>query len=173
MTLLDLPGSVAVRPLTTALRLAAGTRLPPELLLRLQYVHRRQWELEDDARSIGATSDQIAAVKGLIDASNTERHRLIDAIDAAVSGPHTGSGRLYSETVGEMCDRLLILDLKYQALTTGGPGTPTARARVQGACSYQSAVVSQLLDDITAGTAVLPPRFGMKIYVQPDQPVHV
>jgi hypothetical protein len=173
MTLLDLPGTLAVRPLTIAQRLAVGAKVPPELLLRLQYLHRRQWELEDDSRSVEATSEQIAAVKGLIDASNTERHRMIDAIDAAVGGSLTGPGRLYSETVGELCDRLLILDLKYQALTNGGPARPTARTHIEGLCSYLSAVVSQLLDDLAAGTAVLPPRFGMKIYVQPDQPVHV
>src|SRR5215813_14201455 len=120
MTLLDLPGTLTVRPLTIAQRLAAGTKVPPELLLRLQYLHRRQWELEDNARSINATSDQIAAIKGLIDASNTERHRLIDAIDAATGIVHAGPGRLYSETVGELCDRLLILDLKYEALTVEG-----------------------------------------------------
>jgi hypothetical protein len=173
MTLLDLPGTLAVRPLTIVQRLAAGTKVPPELLLRLQYLHRRQWELEDDSRSVEATSEQIAAVKGLIDASNTERHRMIDAIDAAVGASHMGSGRLYSETVGELCDRLLILDLKYQALSTGDREESVAWPRVEGLCSYLSAVVSQLLDDLATGTAVLPPRFGMKIYVQPDQPVHV
>jgi hypothetical protein len=139
----------------------------------LQYLHSRQWELEDDARSTDATSDQIAAVKGMIDASNTERHRLIDAIDTAVGTRHAGSGRLYSETVGELCDRLLILDLKYQALASRPSATTARRAAVDTIAAYLSAVVSQLLDDLAAGTAVLPPRFGIKIYAQPHQPTHV
>ena len=172
MTLVDSPAVVPVRPLTTAQRLAAGARVPPELLHRLRYLHRRQWALEDDARSVDATSDQIAAVKALIDASNTERHRLIDAIDTAVRAAHGASGRLYSETVGELCDRLLILDLKYEAVCVDGSVGATARARVDAVCGFLAAMVSQLLDDLAAGAAVLPPRFGMKIYVQPDQSRH-
>src|SRR4051812_15216451 len=104
-------------PLATAARLAEAFGVPAELLDQLQRLHQAQWELEDETRMTDATPGAIAAGKGRIDVCNAIRHRLIDAMDAAVKGNTVCTkARLYSETVGELCDRLLILGLKQCAL---------------------------------------------------------
>lgn len=169
-----LPGpflSAVSRPLTLAEHLATAADVPIEILYQLHALHLRQWQLEDDTRSKDATAAQIASSKRKIDASNTRRHQLIDTIDESLTWtPSAASPRFYSETVGELCDRLLILDLKHQALSvragqhdTDGASDGTT-AGIEHACRHLWVAVAQLLDDLAAGCAVLPPRIGVKVY---------
>lgn len=151
------------RPLTIATRLAAAAGVPPGLLDELHRLHTRQWRLEDKTRLPGTSPEAIAAVKAEIDRSNARRHQLIDLIDAAVSPPEVVRPcRFYSETVGELCDRLLILDLKQRALASVEASEDVPG--VERVCRHMSMVVTQLIGDLTAGRAVLPPRVGVKVY---------
>lgn len=165
----------AETPRAVAERLATALSLPRHLLQELHDLHARQWRLEDESRRPDASPHQVAEAKRSIDACNLRRHRLIDAIDESVAGAEDRSDdRYYSETAGELCDRLLILDLKRQRLagsdTRPEPDGAVSRASradlssVDMICQHLAAVVTRLIEDVTAGRAVLPPRVGIKVY---------
>jgi predicted nucleic acid-binding Zn-ribbon protein len=151
------------RPLELALRLADAASCAAELVHALHALHARQWTLEDLTRRADTSIGQIASAKQDIDASNSRRHRLIDQIDGHVLQAASAQ-RLYSETVGELIDRLLILELKQHAL----------RERKDMAAVDESTdlnrhlaeLVNELVADLAAGRAKLPPRFGVKVYRQ-------
>lgn len=150
-------------PLELALRLAEAAGCAPDIVHELHALHARQWTLEDLTRGADTSIGQIASAKRDIDASNGRRHRLIDQIDEHVLRA-ASAHRLYSETIGELIDRLLILELKQHAL----------REREDTAAVDESAdlnqhlaeLVNELVADLAAGRAKLPPRFGVKVYRQ-------
>jgi Protein of unknown function (DUF4254) len=161
-----------------ALRLAARVGAADRLVHELAALHVRQWGLEASARRAGATDTSVAALKRAIDASNAERHAIIDAIDAAAAyRPQPHADRLYSETPGELCDRLLILERKSAALAEleqSGPPSPDGLARVRRrreqlalAVRHLDRVARALAADMSSGRAACPPRVGFKIYEQP------
>ena len=159
-------------PRDIAVRLVTAVGVSLELLHQLHGLHARQWDLENATRDPAASADQVARAKAEIDASNARRHQLIDAIDTATSYPPPLRGaRYYSETIGEMCDRLLILDLKVAALERRSPSidseeTPTVQG-IKQVCAHLSVAAAQLLGDIAAGQAAVPPRAGVKVYHVP------
>jgi hypothetical protein len=154
-------------PLATAIRLAQTFSVPTEVLDQLRRLHQVQWELEDETRRRDATPGAITTAKGRIDACNAIRHRLIDAMDAAVEDiTMAAMPRLYSETIGELCDRLLILDLKQRALARTSSSEADQVSRV---CAHLAQLADQLVTDRAAGRAGLPPRAGVKVYAA-DQP---
>jgi Protein of unknown function (DUF4254) len=151
------------QPLELAMRLAGAVGCTPELVHELHALHARQWTLEDISRRADASIGQVASAKRDIDASNSHRHRLIDQIDVHV--PHSASAhRLYSETVGEVIDRLIILELKQHALREREDMTAVDKA--ENLNRHLADVVEELLADLAAGRAKLPPRFGLKVYRQ-------
>ena len=156
------------RPLLElAVRLSICAGAGAELVHELQALHAHQWELEDRTRHPGTAVSQIAAAKHDIDASNSRRHRLIDQIDEQV--PRSAAAqRLYSETVGELVDRLVILDLKHHALRQRQDAT--ALAAIEHLHGHLADLVDTLLLDLDAGHARLPPRFGVKVYPQRRDP---
>ena len=143
---------------------------------RLRSQHEEQWALEDRSRGRRASSADIARAKAGIDALNADRHRLIDAVDAAVvpepirSGrahqlpdvpSHVQNSRSYGETPGELCDRLLIIGLKLErAASNGGSHAPGLRAWQ----AHLQCHLGELLGDLAAGRALLPPRAEVKVY---------
>lgn len=155
----------------TAERFVTALKVPRHLLRNLHDLHARQWRLEDETRHPDASPLRVAEAKRNIDACNRQRHRIINAIDASVSPVSTGrESRYYSETVGELCDRLLILDLKQRAVAApqesdgvDGPASGDV-GTIDLACQHLEAVVTQLIDDLAAGRAALPPRVGVKVY---------
>lgn len=151
------------QPLNLALRLAGAAGCVPELVYELHELHARQWTLEDMTREAEASIGQVASAKRDIDASNSRRHRLIDQIDAHVPEPESAH-RVYSETVGELIDRLIILGLKQHALRERNDTAAVEEA--ENLNRHLSDVVDELLADLATGRAKLPPRFGMKIYRQ-------
>ncbi|MBV9446859.1 MAG: DUF4254 domain-containing protein [Streptosporangiaceae bacterium] len=163
-------------PLAIATRLATAVGVPAELVHELYQLHARQWRLENETRAPDASPDVIAAAKTDIDSSNARRHRLIDQIDAVATRPTLAKPcRYYSETVGELCDRLLILDLKRRALSTRNETSVASAAGrlpdedlgadgVERVCCHLASAVTQLIDDLAEGHAALPPRVGMKVY---------
>jgi hypothetical protein len=122
-------GRCSETPLAAAERLATALTVRLVLLRELHQLHLWQWQLEDETWCLGATPQRIAAAKSEIDSCNLRRHRIINAIDASVTTARSGQvPRYYSETVGELCDRLLILDLKRRAVVE-----PCARHGSDGA----------------------------------------
>ncbi|MFZ0663312.1 MAG: DUF4254 domain-containing protein [Acidobacteriaceae bacterium] len=76
------------------------------------------WHLEDEARATGASDEEIAAVKRLVDGVNQRRNDLMERCDALLLEALAGHGlpaaesALHSETPGLILDRLSILALK-------------------------------------------------------------
>lgn len=153
-----------------------------EALSELRAAHERLWALEDCARSTSADDAEIARVKRAIDRENGRRHRLIDAVDAALSAAaaapyRPATQRCYSETLAELCDRLLILDLKLAnlqrlALDLDLPAAETTRCRdrhqhqIRWRLHLQQCLAQQLADH-HSGRAVLAPRAEFKLYNEP------
>lgn len=160
-------------PWTVAVRLATASGVPTELLRKLHDLHGRQWQLEEATRTPRASARSIATAKAEIDTSNAQRQQMIDAIDAATEVTPAADPRLYySETIGELCDRLLIFDHKLAALErpqaradgASAESRSAAACRIRAVCAHLSVVVTRLIEDIAAGQAAVPPRAGVKIY---------
>ena len=152
-----------------------------EVLSELRAAHERLWALEDCARSTSAGDAEIARGKRAIDRANGRRHRLIDALDAAlnagVAHHRAPAQRCYSETLGELCDRLLILDLKIANLQRLAhdvdlPAAESERCGDRHAhqrrwrAHLQQCLAEQLADHGT-GRALLAPRAEFKLYNEP------
>lgn len=160
-------------PWADAVRLATALGVPVELLQNLYDLHGHQWRLEDVTRSRRASAHGVAAAKAEIDTSNSRRQQMIDTIDAVADvTPAEGTARYYAETIGELCDRLLILQHKLAALErlrdrVSGPSADpwfAAVRRIRKVRAHLSVVVTQLLEDVEAGRAAVPPRAGVKVY---------
>jgi hypothetical protein len=177
MSSLGAEGLRALGPEALALLPARGDVI--ERLAALWRTHVELWDLEDRARSREASDGEIAAVKREIDRLNGERHRLIDALDAALAGeasraPLALPARLYCQTLGELCDRLLILELKTARLERL-VDDPTLAADARGTCEeslgsqarWRAHLRACFVDQLTeqaAGRAVAPPRAEHKLY---------
>lgn len=148
---------------------------PIALLVELLDVHRAQWDEEDHVRDERAPAAEIVARKRAIDRLNARRHAIIDAVDGALTTAPPGPGaRAYSETPGELCDRLFILDLKIAA-TARAAGDASLPHDARSLCvergaglrrwrEHLVAHLSELLADVEAGRAALPPRCELKLY---------
>jgi hypothetical protein len=147
------------------------------LVTLLDGCHRALWALEDQARSRLADDQEIAETKRRIDRQNGERHHLIDRIDREFippGPPRTGGLRAYSETIGELCDRLLIVNLKMQNLDRLRGDMQLALAdrescadqleRFRGWQAHLQMCLAATLSDLRDGTAWLPPRAERKLY---------
>lgn len=145
-------------------------------LAQLRQIHRQLWALEDQARSRLACNTTIAAVKRTIDRANAERHGHIDRIDSCLvwPAPVVPNPRLFSETPGELADRLVIIDLKISHLAAL-VGDPTLTGTERESCSahlarqrgwqthLQDCFVEQLTE-LAAGRGIAPPRAELKLY---------
>ena len=152
-----------------------------EVLSDLRAAHEQLWALEDCARSTSADDTEIARVKRAIDRENGRRHRLIDAVDAALNAAvapyRPATQRSYSETLGELCDRLLILDLKIANLQrlardAALPAAESARCGERHAHqtrwrAHLQQCLSEQLADHGTGRARLAPRAEFKLYNEP------
>jgi hypothetical protein len=170
-------GLRALGPEALALLPARGDVV--ERLAALWRTHVELWDLEDRARSRQASDGEIAAVKRQIDRLNGQRHRLIDALDVAVGrqGPATpvaGPARLYCQTLGELCDRLLIVELKTTRLerlvddpTLAVDARATCEESLASQARWRAHLRACLVDQLiaqAAGRAVAPPRAEHKLY---------
>ena len=152
-----------------------------ELLGLLADEHQALWDLEDQARSSSASDETIATVKRLIDTHNGARHRLIDDIDAQVRAatPEPGPAvRVFSETIGELCDRLVVLHLKHRAADDLAGDTGLSAEKVEQCREMAKrldtwrrclhAVLRDTLEALGSGRAFLPPRSEFKMYNDPE-----
>lgn len=178
------PQRATVRPTPTTLPQALVKVIPASAARRLRCdlervvalveTHRELWALEDRARSRAADDTEIATVKRAIDVANGRRHNIIASIDEGFRLASAVEGRRYSETPGELCDRLIILDLKITN-TTRKQYDATLPDETRRMCIHKTAELTRwrahllaclegLLDDVERGVAVLPPRAEIKLY---------
>jgi hypothetical protein len=124
-------------------------------------------------------------MKRLIDERNAIRHKLIDEIDVCLSAPRQGqastpehSSAKYSETPGELCDRLLVLDLKIEHLMSNaadGRHPQSTRMRCIELADnarlwreYLQGILAMMDEDLRSGGAQFPPRAEYKLYNDPE-----
>jgi phenylacetate-CoA ligase len=172
-----------MRAMVVGLASAFGDELPPGLsaasdcLETLAATHRELWALEDTARSTRSTDAQIADVKRRIDRANAARHRLIDEVDAALMPAVEPGATPFSETLGELCDRLLIVGMKVdEAGRLSGDAGVAESVRQECSARHEHLVqwrahlracLADMLRHAAAGTARFPPRAEFKMYNHP------
>ena len=85
-----------------------------ELLLDLHNNNLIQWIREDSVRSHDVDDAAVASAKRDIDALNTRRHQLVEALDAAVDGAitQTPTATPATESPAMVFDRLSILIIR-------------------------------------------------------------
>lgn len=144
------------------------------LLCKLADVHKEIWNQENLARSLLAGAFVIADTKRCIDRLNATRHNLVDAIDRETIQICQTPTVHYSETPGELSDRLLIITLKFLANSeiSIDPSMPEGyqqdgRRRLLELHIWRQHLQGCLLSelkDIAAGIAAVPPRAEFKLY---------
>jgi len=142
------------------------------------------WHIEDEARTLGATDAEIAAVKRRVDLTNQRRNDLAEELDrsllallAARGLPNTAA-TLHSESPGLMIDRLSILALKIwhtreEAERESAPAGHAERNLERLAIlSEQRADLAGCLDDLWHETLAGTRRFRLyrqlKMYNDPS-----
>jgi hypothetical protein len=158
---------------------ALGDDPPPPsggVLGLLAELHRNnldQWQREDATRAPGADDATIAAAKRDIDALNSTRHRLVEAIDKELAAmiEQDPSAIPTTESPAMVFDRLSVLTIRIhfteRAARPAGPDSERYRQRLP-LLKRHLAVVEQaldgLFDDVRAGRKQFLPYQSLKIY---------
>jgi hypothetical protein len=143
------------------------------LLGDLHRTNISQWSLEDDGRRPGVNDATIARAKRAIDALNTTRHHLIEAIDAGIDAatPQAPAAPPVTESPGMVLDRLSVLVIRiYHTELAAGPepsDTDPYGARLP-VLHRQLATLEEaleaLLRDVRAGRRRFLPYQHLKLY---------
>jgi hypothetical protein len=168
----------AARPVSDIVPRLVDRGVRTDTLDALKRVNAELWRLEDRARSTRCPASEIVAIKRAIDAANAERHVLIDAVDEQLGyQPGPDAYVDHSQTVGELCDRLTILELKIakssRLMDNVGfdPATrsrlSTEEGRLRRWYDHMARCLANLLADMADGYAVPPPRREFKMYNDP------
>jgi len=142
------------------------------------------WHIEDEARTPGASCEEIADVKRRIDATNQRRNDLAEELDRELlerlekQGLPNAEAPLNSESPGLMIDRLSILALKIfhtreEAERTEAPeGHAERNIQRLAVLEEQRGDLADCLDALWRGTLAGTRRFKiyrqMKMYNDPD-----
>jgi len=160
--------------------LAGDAERPPDemtsLLLELHSNNIAQWAREDSARRHDADDSAVAAAKRDIDALNSVRHRLVEALDAAFDAAisQVPSAPPSTETPAMAYDRLSVLVIRVhfteRAAGTGRPDRDGYEGRLPAL--YRQLAVAQealegLLDDLRVGRKRFVPYESFKLYGPP------
>ena len=127
--------------------------------------HQRQWQAEDASRASGASDEEIAASKRLIDELNARRVALVERIDEWVAGQiHSrADASLHTETLGSVVDRLAIAWVRTNSLiNSGGPRDRTRMALRQ--LAELADAYDDLIRDVATGHRRLPSWLSLKTY---------
>lgn len=127
--------------------------------------HQRQWHAEDASRAAGASAEDIAASKRLIDGLNAHRVALVEQIDEWVAA-RIGNGAeasLHTETLGSVIDRLAIAWVRANSLIktsdTGDRAHLALRQLAELADAYED-----LIFEVATGHRRLPAWRPLKTY---------
>jgi hypothetical protein len=172
-------------------REAVGERAPAnaeaawlKLVARQHGANFDLWHIEDEARTPGASCEEIADVKRRVDGTNQQRNDLAEELDRALlswlaaRGLPNAEAPLNSESPGLMIDRLSILGLKVyhtreEAERTDAPEGHAERNRQRlTVLEEQRADLADCLESLWRETLNGTRRFKiyrqMKMYNDPD-----
>lgn len=98
--------------------------LPGQAALDLLRINHLIWQMEDKARSVTASTEEIANLKRSIDVANQKRNDLIEKFDhdfyqhLVVTGKERPSAYAVhdSESLGSMVDKLAIMEIRQHYL---------------------------------------------------------
>jgi len=117
------------------------------LVLELARSNLRQWDLEDTTRDPGASDTEVAGAKREIDRLNDSRHRLVQAIDAAIDSglSQPSNAPIATESPGMVLDRLSVLVIR-RARTATASSLDSRLANRSDALESQLAALCVALD---------------------------
>jgi hypothetical protein len=143
------------------------------LLLRLHHNNVVQWNREDAARGDEADDHAVAAAKRDIDALNTKRHELVEAIDAAlaIGIEQAPAAPPTTESPAMVFDRLSVLVIRI-SFTERAASSPrddrhlhAARLPVlQQQLVLLHEALAALYDDVQTGRRRFLPYQSLKLY---------
>ncbi|EHK86495.1 hypothetical protein SZMC14600_14695 [Saccharomonospora azurea SZMC 14600] len=128
--------------------------------------HQRQWHAEDASRAPGASAEDVAAGKRLIDELNARRVALVEQVDEWVARqvhnvvPHAS---LHTETLGSVIDRLAIAWVRANNLINSGHARDRARLALRQLAELADAY-DDLIREVAAGHRRLPAWRPLKAY---------
>lgn len=98
---------------STLTPIPAAIEQAADALRELHTINERQWRLEDRTRG-GASDCEIASTKREIDASNRDRHRVIERVDQQLEASWASptAGAPLTESIGSSLDRLSVAILR-------------------------------------------------------------
>jgi hypothetical protein len=144
-----------------------------DLLLGLHHNNVEQWDREDAARRGDADDRAVAAAKRDIDALNTKRHELVEAVDAELAAgiEQSPAAPPTTESPGMVFDRLSVLVIRI-SFTESAASSPRADADVYAArvptLHQQLALLQEALeaffDDVRSGHKRFVPYQSLKLY---------
>jgi hypothetical protein len=143
------------------------------LLLELHHNNVVQWNREDGARRDDADDAAVAAAKRDIDALNTKRHELIEAIDASLAAgvEQATAAAPTTESPAMVFDRLSVLVIRISFTESAASSQRVDRdlyaARLP-ILEQQLALLHEALDalfaDVQAGRKRFVPYQSLKLY---------
>jgi hypothetical protein len=127
--------------------------------------HQRQWHAEDASRAPGASAEDVAASKRLIDELNAERVALVDQIDLQVARQIASGAEasLHTETLGSVVDRLAIAWVRANNLINTNSARDRTRLALRQLAELADAY-DDLIRDVAAGNRRLPAWRLLKTY---------
>jgi hypothetical protein len=142
-------------------------------LLALHQNNIEQWKCEDIARRDGAGDHAIAAAKREIDALNTKRHELVEAIDAALLAriDQAPSAPPATESPAMVFDRMSVLTIRVaftERVANSESHDRNAFAQrlplLYGQLGLLREALEVLFDDVQAGRKRFVPYQSLKLY---------
>jgi hypothetical protein len=127
--------------------------------------HQRQWHAEDASRAPGASAEDIAASKRLIDELNARRVALVEQIDewAASQIQSRADAALHTETLGSVIDRIAIAWVRANSLINTNDARDRARVALRQLAELADAY-DDLIRDVATGHRRLPAWHPLKTY---------
>ncbi len=141
------------------------------LVMDLLGSNLRQWDLEDTTRDPSASDAVVASAKREIDQLNMGRHRLVQAIDAAIDSTldQPAAAPMATESPGMVLDRLSVLVIRRVRTAAASAHRPdyAARARtLESQLAALSLAFDTYMDELRAGTRRFLPYEHLKLYGQ-------
>ena len=167
-----------VAEIAAALRASTGDRTKPRpagllgLLRDLHDTNLAQWDLEDRTRERGEHDAAVAEAKRAIDVLNTRRHRIVEAVDAAIDEAvnQRPSATPSTESPGMAFDRLSVLIIRThhtEVAARDGPAERGLEARLpvlQTQLRVLEEAIEAMLAEIRTGTKRFLPHQSLKLY---------
>jgi hypothetical protein len=135
------------------------------LLVELHENNLDQWQREDATRVAGADDASVAAAKRDIDKLNATRHRLVEAIDAALAAAidQRASATPTTESPAMVYDRLSVLSIRIHA-TENAPAYADRLPVLRGQLGIVQEALDGMLDDVRVGRKRFVPYQSLKLY---------